>query len=119
MFCFPNSHQVMFPRKFNKLCIHVHVHRTTIERESSLGHHHVILNGKTRHNLKTSIDCLKIDYPCQILSFRKQYTSCATVYLPLNALMRRKENSSRKETNLGENQNARKYRRVLYNGRSY
>ena len=57
MFCFPNSDHVMFFREFafclfiNYACIHMHVNKTTFERNSSLGYHHVVCDGKTKHTL--------------------------------------------------------------------
>ena len=47
MFCFPNSDHVMFSKKFTiclfinytYICRCMHIHRTTFERNSSLGYH--------------------------------------------------------------------------------
>ena len=34
---------------FHWLCVHLHVHKTTFERNYSLESHHVVWNGKTKH----------------------------------------------------------------------
>ena len=61
MFCFPNSDHVMFSREFffclfiNYVYIYtwMHVHKTTFERNSSLGYNHMVLNVKTKHAIAT------------------------------------------------------------------
>ena len=36
-------------RNYANTCTWMHVHRTTFERNSSLGYHHLVWNGKTKH----------------------------------------------------------------------
>ena len=52
MFYFPNSDHVMFFREFD-FCLFdfrlIHVHKTTIERNNSVGYHNVVFHGKTKH----------------------------------------------------------------------
>ena len=37
-------------RNYANICIWMHVHRTTFERNSSLGYHHLVWSGKTKHS---------------------------------------------------------------------
>ena len=63
MFCFPNSDHVMFSREFAfclfinyaYTCTWIQVNKTTFERNSSLGYHHVVCNGKQNIQAKKSI----------------------------------------------------------------
>ena len=58
MFCFTNSNHVMLFREF-AFCLFINyityirmwvdVHKTTVERNGSLGYHHVVCNRKTKH----------------------------------------------------------------------
>ena len=59
MFCFPKSDHVMlsrefafcFPTNYACTCMWMQVYKTTFERNSSLGYHHVICKGK--QNIQT------------------------------------------------------------------
>ena len=70
--CFPNSYHLMFSRKFSFClfinyaykCMWMHKHKTTFERNISLGYYHVVWNGKTKHTCLTaplitlSVNCI-------------------------------------------------------------
>ena len=47
----PKVHHCTYPGKlsFHKLCSSMQLHNTTYARNSSLGYHHVVSNGKTKH----------------------------------------------------------------------
>ena len=62
--CSPGNFPFCLFINYAYICMWMHMHKTTFERNSSLGYHHVVWNGKTKHTSLTgplitlSVNCI-------------------------------------------------------------